>query len=95
MLYFNIQFGIAGVEQAACWALVRSWLDVQVDFELARLHGLDLPEDVNGGSANFGVESAGSPDAWPQPVVEQQPRDLYALFQKLVSGYFSTTLPSA
>ncbi|CAM6108841.1 unnamed protein product [Calypogeia fissa] len=72
--------------EAACWALVRSWLDVQVDFELARLHGLDLTEDSSAGSGNFSTEYAGTPDAWPQPVVDQQPRDLSALFQKLISG---------
>lgn len=67
---------------------MRSWLDVQVDFELARLHGLDLPENGGGGSGSFSAEFGGTPDTWPQPVVDQQPRDLYALFQKLISGYF-------
>ncbi|CAM6090544.1 unnamed protein product [Calypogeia fissa] len=59
--------------EAACWALVRSWLDVQVNFELAWLHGLDLTEDRNAGSGNFSTEYARTPDAWPRPVVDPQP----------------------
>lgn len=79
--------------QSACWAMAKSWLDVQVDMELARLQpgGTDqfksyeeaiekTPEQGDAG----GQQMAG-PDNWPLQVLSQQPRHLAALLQKLHS----------
>ena len=80
--------------QSACWALVKSWLDVQVDMELARVHPSkadqlksdgELPE-MSESIVEFNIGSMRGPDMWPQHVLDQQPRDLPSLFQKLVSG---------
>lgn len=73
--------------------MAKSWLDVQVDLELARLQpgGVDLfkgyedaientLEQVNGSS-----EQTGAPDSWPLQVLHQQPSNLRALLQKLHS----------
>ena len=78
--------------QSACWAMAKSWLDVQVDKELARLQpgGMDqfksyeeaieeTPEQGDGGQQIAG------PDNWPLQVLNQQPRHLAALLQKLHS----------
>ncbi|KAA8541609.1 hypothetical protein F0562_022761 [Nyssa sinensis] len=46
--------------ESACWAMAKSWLDVQVDLELAQ--------------------------NWPLQVLNQQPRHLSALLQKLHSS---------
>lgn len=78
--------------QSACWAMAKSWLDVQVDLELAQSKpGLterfkscldESPETLqNGSQASLG------PEDWPLHVLNQQPRDLPALLQKLHSGY--------
>ncbi|CAN8269358.1 unnamed protein product [Cochlearia groenlandica] len=78
--------------ESACWAMAKSWLDVQVDLELAQSKpGLterfkscldhESPETMkNGSQASFG------PEDWPLHVLNQQPRDLPALLQKLHSG---------
>ncbi|CAA0382377.1 Nuclear pore protein 84/107 [Arabidopsis thaliana x Arabidopsis arenosa] len=77
--------------ESACWAMAKSWLDVQVDLELAQSKpGLterfkscidESPEAMqNGCQASFG------PEDWPLHVLNQQPRDLPALLQKLHSG---------
>jgi nuclear pore complex protein Nup107 len=77
--------------ESACWAMAKSWLDVQVDLELAQSKpGLterfkscidESPEATqNGCQASFG------PEDWPLHVLNQQPRDLPALLQKLHSG---------
>ncbi|KAL0743683.1 hypothetical protein Bca4012_085196 [Brassica carinata] len=77
--------------ESACWAMAKSWLDVQVDLELAQSKpGLaerfrsrldESPETMqNGSQASFG------PEDWPLHVLNQQPRDLSALLQKLHSG---------
>ncbi|KAG6549031.1 hypothetical protein Mapa_009474 [Marchantia paleacea] len=65
--------------EAACWAMVRSWLDVEVDLQLSSAHILKSPQELND-------ETIGGPELWPQPVVNQQPRDLHSLFQKLLTG---------
>ncbi|BBN06716.1 nuclear pore complex protein Nup107 [Marchantia polymorpha subsp. ruderalis] len=65
--------------EAACWAMVRSWLDVEVDLQLSSASILKSPQEIND-------ESTGGPELWPQPVVYQQPRDLHSLFQKLLTG---------
>lgn len=72
--------------------MAKSWLDVQVDLELAQSKpGLterfkscidESPETMqNGFQASLG------PEDWPLHVLNQQPRDLPALLQKLHSGY--------
>lgn len=79
--------------QSACWAMAKSWLDVQVDLELVRLQpgGVDqfkgyedaienAVEQVNGSN-----EQIVAPDNWPLQVLHQQPRHLPALLQKLHS----------
>ncbi|CAF2155212.1 unnamed protein product [Brassica napus] len=77
--------------ESACWAMAKSWLDVQVDLELAQSKpGLtekfgscldESPETMqNGRLASLG------PEDWPLHVLNQQPRDLPALLQKLHSG---------
>lgn len=80
--------------QTACWAMAKSWLGVQLDLELARSQRGRM-EQVK----SFGVEIEGSPgqmngisqpsvgpESWPVQVLNQQPRDLSALLQKLHSG---------
>lgn len=80
--------------QTACWAMAKSWLGVQLDLELARSQPGRM-EQVK----SFGVEIEGSPgqmsgisqpsvgpESWPVQVLNQQPRDLSALLQKLHSG---------
>ncbi|CAK9179847.1 unnamed protein product [Ilex paraguariensis] len=80
--------------ESACWALSKSWLDVQVDVELARLQpgGVDQfksYEDAIERSPGQGVgvsaSSVGS-ENWPLQVLNQQPRNLSALLQKLHSS---------
>lgn len=80
--------------ESACWAMAKSWLDVQVDLELARLQpgGVDqfkgyedaienTVEQINGSN-----EQIVAPDSWPLQVLHQQPRHLPALLQKLHSS---------
>ncbi|KAI3933887.1 hypothetical protein MKX01_028213, partial [Papaver californicum] len=78
--------------ESACWAMAKSWLDVLVDLELARLepgrleqlrrYGDEIDENPGQGdkSPSLGTES------WPCHVLTQQPRDLPALLQKLHSS---------
>ncbi|GLJ31305.1 hypothetical protein SUGI_0628000 [Cryptomeria japonica] len=79
--------------ESACWAMVKSWLDVQVDSELAHLHQENPDQFKHTGDATDGndtlgdlnMEGSSGPDAWPHQVLDQQPRDLQSLFQKLHS----------
>ncbi|URD83217.1 Trypsin [Musa troglodytarum] len=76
--------------ESACWAMAKSWLDVQVDsvlaqFQQARLEGKQFGEDINGSSMQ-GLSSTASSENWPCHVLDQQPRDLPALLQKLHSS---------
>lgn len=79
--------------QSACWVMAKSWLDVQVDLELARLQPGGMNqfksyEDSLDGSPGQGdsVSSpAVGPESWPLQVVNQQPRHLSSLLQKLHS----------
>ncbi|XP_028093257.1 nuclear pore complex protein NUP107-like [Camellia sinensis] len=80
--------------QSACWAMAKSWLDVQVDLELARLQpgGMDqfkTYEDAidrsHGQGDNVSPSTVG-PENWPLQVLNQQPRHLPALLQKLHSS---------
>ena len=75
--------------------MAKSWLDIQVDLELARLRpgGTDQFKnygDIVDGSPGEGdseSQSSVGPENWPFQVLNQQPRQLSALLQKLHSGY--------
>uniref|UniRef100_A0A1D1YQA4 Nuclear pore complex protein n=2 Tax=Anthurium amnicola TaxID=1678845 RepID=A0A1D1YQA4_9ARAE len=79
--------------ESACWAMAKSWLDVQVDLELSRFHQARVEQiknyggDVNGISeeGQTSQSSVGS-ESWPGHVIDQQPRDLPSLLQKLHSS---------
>ncbi|CAI9304310.1 unnamed protein product [Lactuca saligna] len=76
MLILWTSIGCAGL-QSACSALTKSWLDVQVDLELSGES--ERSEDINS-------ESLLGPENWPLQVLNQQPRGLFALIQKLHSS---------
>ncbi|KAJ0980723.1 hypothetical protein J5N97_008978 [Dioscorea zingiberensis] len=78
--------------ESACWAMAKSWLDVQVDLDLANFHPGRMEykhygDDLNGTSVLGGQTSLplAGPESWPCPVLDQQPRDLPAFLQKLHS----------
>lgn len=79
--------------ESACWAMAKSWLDFQVDAELTNFRQ-GSPEDkqygdgMNGTASheNQSLLSSGGPETWPCHVLDQQPRDLPALLQKLHSS---------
>ncbi|KAJ0007608.1 hypothetical protein Pint_29221 [Pistacia integerrima] len=81
--------------ESACWAMARSRLDVQVDLELAhsqpgRMEQLkSYGDDIEGNSGQMSSTSQPvvGPDSWPLQVLNQQPRDLSSLLQKLHSGF--------
>ncbi|KAG2563842.1 hypothetical protein PVAP13_8KG368602 [Panicum virgatum] len=73
--------------ESACWAMARSWLDVQVDLQLfkyqtSRSDERQLDDDMNG------AQNSVSPESWPYHVLDQQPRNITALLQKLHSSDF-------
>ncbi|KAJ8539332.1 hypothetical protein K7X08_013584 [Anisodus acutangulus] len=80
--------------ESACWAMAKSWLDFQVDVELARLqpggreHFKNFEEAINRSpdSVDGAYQPTVGPDSWPLQVVNQQPRHLPALLQKLHSS---------
>ncbi|GMP40675.1 hypothetical protein CsSME_00011027 [Camellia sinensis var. sinensis] len=80
--------------ESACWAMAKSWLDVQVDLELARLQpgGMDQFKtyedaiDRSHGQGDSVFLSTVGPENWPLQVLNQQPRHLSALLQKLHSS---------
>ncbi|MCO5580391.1 hypothetical protein L7F22_034257 [Adiantum nelumboides] len=80
--------------ESACWAIVKSWLEVQVDTELVRLHPTKVDQLRRNGDSGemseaiveFSPGSISGPDSWPNQVIDQQPRDLSSVFQKLLSG---------
>lgn len=80
--------------ESACWAMAKSWLDVQVDMQLARLQPgrMELLKNhdaaADGSSGEKGISSvpSGRPESWPHPVLNQQPRHLSSLLQKLHSS---------
>ena len=80
--------------QSACWALAKSWLDVQVDLEVTRslpggvdqLRTFDDVIDGSPGHADGSLEPSNGPENWPIQVLNQQPRQLSSLLQKLHSG---------
>lgn len=74
--------------------MAKSWLDVQVDLELSRFqqgrqeekqYGDDITGSSIQGSQSL-LPSIG-PEGWPCHVLDQQPRDLPSLLQKLHSRY--------
>ncbi|KAM5579600.1 nuclear pore complex protein NUP107 [Rosa sericea] len=80
--------------ESACWAIAKSWLDFQVDLELAHLQPERLDQiksiaDAIDGSPAHGdgaVQPSSGPGSWPLQVSNQQPRQLSDLIQKLHSG---------
>ena len=74
--------------------MAKSWLDVQVDLEVSRSlpGGADQIRtfgdviDGNHGHADGSLESSEGPENWPSHVLNQQPRQLPSLLQKLHSG---------
>ncbi|VAH13154.1 unnamed protein product [Triticum turgidum subsp. durum] len=69
--------------ESACWAMAKSWLDVKVDIELSqyqtsRPEEKEFDDDMNGTQLG--------PENWPYHVLDQQPRDIAALLQKLHSS---------
>lgn len=86
--------------QSACWAMAKSWLDVQVDLELARSQPGRMEQlksygdgiDGSPGQMDSASHSTIGPENWPLHVLNQQPRNLSALLQKLHSGYICNLL---
>uniref|UniRef100_A0A2P2K3Y4 Nuclear pore complex protein n=1 Tax=Rhizophora mucronata TaxID=61149 RepID=A0A2P2K3Y4_RHIMU len=80
--------------ESACWAMAKSWLDIQVDLELARsqrgrMEQLKSYRDNMDGSPrqiDASPHSSSGPENWPLQVLNQQPRNLSALLQKLHSS---------
>lgn len=80
--------------ESACWAMAKSWLDVQVDMQLARLQpgrmellkNHDAAADGSPGEKGISSVPSGRPENWPLPVLNQQPRHLSSLLQKLHSS---------
>ncbi|KMZ57642.1 hypothetical protein ZOSMA_83G00150 [Zostera marina] len=78
--------------ESACWALAKSWLDVQVDLVLAQFQqgsSCDVKsfEDSVNGLIQQGIgNSQYSSESWPHHVLEQQPHDISSLIQKLHSS---------
>ncbi|XP_052183667.1 nuclear pore complex protein NUP107 [Diospyros lotus] len=79
--------------ESACWAMAKSWLDVQVDLELARRQpgGIDqfrsYEDDIDRSPGHAeGVSSPLVAESWPLQVLSQQPRHLSSLLQKLHSS---------
>ncbi|KAI7735809.1 hypothetical protein M8C21_000571 [Ambrosia artemisiifolia] len=75
--------------ESACWALTKSWLDVQVDVELSggpdKLNS-DAATERSPGQVDLNSQSFLGPENWPLQVLKQQPLDLYSLLQKLHSS---------
>ena len=75
--------------------MAKSCLDVQVDLELARLPPGRMDQissfgdviDGSSGHSDGTVQPSGGPENWPVQVLNQQPRQLPALLQKLHSMY--------
>ncbi|XP_020414594.1 nuclear pore complex protein NUP107 [Prunus persica] len=80
--------------ESACWAMAKSWLDVQLDLELAHLEPGRLDQfksignaiDGSPGHSDGAVQPSNGPGIWPLQVLNQQPRQLSDLLQKLHSG---------
>lgn len=80
--------------ESACWAMCKSWLDIQVDMELTQMQPGRTDQvksfgDASDGSPMMGdgsLQQTGGPESWPLQVLNQQPRDISSLLQKLHSG---------
>lgn len=80
--------------------MAKSYLDVQVDLELARLQPgrtdqINRLGDVTDGSPGHtdgSLQPSAGPENWPVQVLNQQPRQLSALLQKLHSTYMQLLL---
>lgn len=80
--------------------MAKSWLDVQVDIEIARQRpgGLDQVKSFeeaierSPGRGDFASHLTSGPDSWPLHVLNQQPMNLSALLQKLHSRQACVTL---
>lgn len=74
--------------------MAKSWLDVKVDLEVTRSRagGEDLVKKIidlaegSPGHADSSLESADALEYWPCQVLNQQPRQISSLLQKLHSG---------
>lgn len=70
--------------------MAKSWLDVQVDLEITRSlpGGVDqlrtFGDVIDGSPGN--ADGSFEPENWPIQVLNQQPRQLSSLLQKLHSG---------
>lgn len=69
--------------------MTKSWLGVQVDlvlsqYQTSRPEEKQFDDEMNGTQPM--LNSAG-PESWPHSVLDQQPRDISALLQKLHSRY--------
>ncbi|KAG6669049.1 nuclear pore complex protein NUP107 [Carya illinoinensis] len=79
--------------ESACWAMAKSCLDVQVDLELAHLQPGRVDQmsrfgdvaDGSPGNIDGGHRPPDGSESWPVQVLNQQPRQLSALLQKLHS----------
>ncbi|XP_078148291.1 nuclear pore complex protein isoform X3 [Carex rostrata] len=84
--------------ESACWAMVKCWLDAQVDVHLSQLQkgggaiGYDrrsnddeMSGSLSGGSEHMSLPPV-SPGSWPYQILDQQPRDMSSLLQKLHSS---------
>lgn len=73
--------------------MAKSWLEVQVDLELAQVQPESLDQFRNSGDGMEGSpgdkdhQRANRPDHWPLQVLNQQPRQLSDFIQKLHSRY--------
>ncbi|KNA14741.1 hypothetical protein SOVF_104830, partial [Spinacia oleracea] len=89
-----LKWACYSASESACWAMAKSWLDVQMDMELPRLQPgrmelLKNYEEANGTSPSQRVSSSGSSgrlENWPLQVLNQEPRHLSSLIQKLHSS---------
>ncbi|CAI9753709.1 unnamed protein product [Fraxinus pennsylvanica] len=80
--------------ESACWAMAKSWLDVQVDIVIARLQPgrsdqFNSFEEAIERSADQGDVASQPilrPDSWPLQILNHQPRHLSSLLQKLHSS---------
>jgi len=80
--------------------MAKSWLDVQIDLEVTRsLPGGGVDQlgtfgdvmDRSPGQVDGSFDPSNGPENWPIQVLNQQPRQLSSLLQKLHSGYLNNS----
>lgn len=79
--------------ESACWAMAKSWLDCMVDLELARLQPGRMEQfksfedaiNESPGQRDSASQLMSGPENWPLQVLNQQPRHITTLLQKLHS----------